>query len=176
MSTRFASVGGTVALCLWMVGVPIESRAEITRLVIASREPAYEAVAFDAVGAYEWLIGHAEGVLDPRDRHNAAIVNLDKAPRNARGLVGSRMDVQILKPVDVSRGNGRLFYDVVNRGDKRTLGTRVDGGPERQRPTSSLGPRHRFPAAPRLRAGVERLADRPHRPATAGCARRSRSR
>ena len=128
MSTRFASAGGTVALCLWMVGVPIESRAEITRLVIASREPAYEAVAFDAVGAYEWLIGHAEGVLDPRDRHNAAIVNLDKAPRNARGLVEYRMDVQILKPVDVSRSNGRLFYDVVNRGDKRALGTRVDGG------------------------------------------------
>lgn len=128
---RFASARRVSPLILsaWMLLHPATADAEITRLVVASREPAYEGTTFGAVGAYEWLIGHAEGELDPRDPHNAGIVNLDKAPRNARGRVEYRVDVQILKPVDLGRGNGRLFYDVVNRGDKRSLGTRVDGGP-----------------------------------------------
>lgn len=118
----------TLAVLLLLVSAS-PALAEITRLTIAAREPAYEGLAFGDVGPYEWLIGFAEGELDPADPRNRGIVNLDRAPRNARGRVEYRVDVQILKPIDARRGNRRLFYDVLNRGDKRSLGTRVDGGP-----------------------------------------------
>jgi len=117
------------ALLSLLLAIPSLAVAEVTQLIVTAREPAYEGAEFGSAGAYEWLIGHAEGELDPGAPHNTGIVNLDRAPRNARGRVEYRVDVQILKPVDLSRANGRLFYDVVNRGDKRSLGTRVDGGP-----------------------------------------------
>ncbi len=47
---------------------------------------------------------------------NAGIVNLDKAPRNARGRVEYRSDICILRPADAERGNGRILYEVNNRG------------------------------------------------------------
>ena len=37
-------------------------------------------------------------------------MNLDKAPRNARGLVEFSTTFYILKPVEMSRGNGKIFY------------------------------------------------------------------
>ena len=68
------------------------------------------------------------GQLDPRDPRNQGIVNLDLAPRNAQGLVEYTVDLCILKPVDLSRGNGWLFYEVLNRGSKRAL-CRVNTAP-----------------------------------------------
>ena len=49
------------------------------------------------------------------------MVDLDKAPRDAHGLVHFAADFMILKPVDLSRGNRRVFYDYGNRGHKRAL-------------------------------------------------------
>ena len=46
------------------------------------------------------------------------IVNLDKAARNAAGRVEYEADFFILRPVDAARGNGKLIYDVTNRGRK----------------------------------------------------------
>ena len=47
---------------------------------------------------------------------NRGIVNIDKAPRNARGNVEYRSDICILRPADPERGNGRILYEVNNRG------------------------------------------------------------
>jgi hypothetical protein len=97
--------------------VPTVAPAKVTQFVIESRELLNGGVSFGKVGQYERLRGYAIGELDPFDRHNAVIVNLDKAPRNASGRVEYRADVEIHKPVDLRRGNGTVLYDVVNRGN-----------------------------------------------------------
>jgi len=94
----------------------VPSIGGITSLLIRSRQVVYDGRSFGSVGQYELLIGKAYGTLNPKDPLNACIVNLDRAPRNQSGLVEYSMDVQILKPVDMSKGSKKLLYDVVNRG------------------------------------------------------------
>jgi hypothetical protein len=74
---------------------------------------------FGAAGAYVRIKGVARGMLDPGAAENAGIVDLDKAPRNARGLVEYATDFDILRPKDALRGSSILVYDVPNRGSKR---------------------------------------------------------
>ena len=72
-------------------------------------------------GATSALTGTAYGELDPDHPLNAVIVNLDKAPRNGRGLVEYEVEFDILRPADVDRGNRKILYEVVNRGRKNLL-------------------------------------------------------
>src|SRR6185437_16414234 len=74
---------------------------------------------FGAAGAYVRIKGVARGTLDPDAPQNAVIVDLDKAPRNAKGLVEYATDFDILRPKDPLRGSSILVYDVPNRGAKR---------------------------------------------------------
>jgi hypothetical protein len=91
----------------------------ITRIEIASVEsPTFEGKAFGSVGAYEKLRGTAFGELDPNDPRNAVMTDLQFAPRNARGNVEYSMDFYILKPIDLAKGNHKLFMEVNNRGGK----------------------------------------------------------
>src|SRR5688572_6195822 len=76
-----------------------QSSSRVTALEIVSRGPAFGGRPFGAVGPYEILIGRARAVIDPQAALNAQIVDLDKAPRNAAGLVEYTFDVHILKPV-----------------------------------------------------------------------------
>jgi hypothetical protein len=46
------------------------------------------------------------------------IVGLDKAPRNARGMVEYETDIYMLRPSDPKKGSGTLLYEVNNRGRK----------------------------------------------------------
>ena len=73
---------------------------------------------FGDTGAYERLTGTAKGELDPRDARNRVIVNLNKAPRNARGMVEYEMDFDMLRPVEAGKGNRKILFDVTNRGRK----------------------------------------------------------
>jgi len=91
------------------------------RLDISAREPFAAAHLFGASGAYERLKGRALFAVDPRAAANANIVDIENAPRNADGLVEFAADILILKPVDMSRGNGRIFYDYGNRANIRAL-------------------------------------------------------
>ena len=59
----------------------------ITRLVVQRREPFAKGHEFPITGAYEKLVGKIYGEVDPKNRLNKVIVNLDKAPRNRRGRV-----------------------------------------------------------------------------------------
>ena len=102
--------------------------SRITRVQIDSVEPAFEGLEFGSVGRYEVVLGRAFGELDPADPNNAVIVNLDRAPCNARGLVEYSADFRILKPVDMTRGNGAIFYDVPNRGYQRAFNLVQDFG------------------------------------------------
>lgn len=112
-----------VALLLASAGAaPGTVQARITRIEIDRVEsPTFVGTTFGSTGQYEKLVGRAYGELDPRDELNRGIVYLDKAPRNAVNRVEYSVDVYILKPIDMSRGNRVLFYDVVNRGSKRTF-------------------------------------------------------
>ena len=90
--------------------------------------PTFGGRSFGTVGQYERLTGYTVGAVDPADRCNAGIVNLDKAPRNAEGLVEYKADICILRPVDPAKANGWLFYEVLNRGSKRAV-CRVNSAP-----------------------------------------------
>ncbi len=107
------------------------------RLEIRERlSPVFDGMSFGAVGTYECLSGTVHGELDPAHPLNAGIVNLDKAPRNAAGLVAYRSDVALIQPTDLSRGNGWLLYDVPNRGNKLML-HRLNLGADGNRPTTA---------------------------------------
>jgi hypothetical protein len=93
----------------------------ITRFVVQRTELFARGREFPITGAYEKLVGRIYGEVDPKNRLNKVIVNLDKAPRNRRGKVEYWSDFCILKPVDMARGNGKIFYDAPNRGSKRIV-------------------------------------------------------
>ena len=85
---------------------------------IASVRSFAEGQTFGDAGAYERLKGVARGALDPQHPQNRCIVDLEKAPRNAQGLVEYEIDLDMLRPVDPARSNGVVLYEVTNRGNK----------------------------------------------------------
>jgi hypothetical protein len=109
------------ALILLPAALPRDVDARVVRFVVEQRRPLAGGHAFGDVGPYERLDGTAHMEVDPRDPLNAVIVNLDKAPRNARGMVEFSSPFYILKPVDLARGNGKLFYGINNRGNSIEL-------------------------------------------------------
>ena len=88
----------------------------ITGIDIKSRSRFVGGASFGDVGAYERIDGVATGTLDPAHPHNNGIALLDSAPRNASGLVEYCSGFVLLRPVDAMQGNGRLLYEVNNRG------------------------------------------------------------
>jgi hypothetical protein len=109
----------------------------ITAIEIKSRAPFVGGASFGSVGAYERLDGVAIGELDPAHPANRGIVNLDKAPRNARGNVEYRSDICILRPADAEKGNGRILYEVNNRGRIMMLANLCAGKPGNQPQTAT---------------------------------------
>ena len=107
----------------------------LTRLVIQRREPFAAGHEFPITGAYEKLTGKIYGEVEPAHRLNRIIVNVAKAPRNKRGRVEYSSNFCILKPLDMARGNGKIFFDAPNRGSKRILGF-LNDGPEANDPTT----------------------------------------
>lgn len=99
----------------------------LVALDVHSVDSLAEGASFGAVGSYERVIATARGEVDPMDPANAGIVNLDKAPSNGRGKVEYACDVYILRPKDPARGNGRILYEVNNRGRKMLFGNLADG-------------------------------------------------
>jgi hypothetical protein len=94
------------------------AEARVTRIVVTTQEVIAGGASFGDRGAYEKLTGTAYFEVDPRNAHNAVVFDLDKAPRNAAGKVEFSADMVILRPVDRSKANGRLFFEVNNRGNK----------------------------------------------------------
>lgn len=107
----------------------------LTRFVIQRRELFAGGHEFPITGAYEKLVGKIYGEVDPKSRLNKIIVNLDKAPRNRRGRVEYWSDFCILKPVDMARGNGEIFFDAPNRGSKRLVAF-LNDAPQSNDPTT----------------------------------------
>jgi hypothetical protein len=99
----------------------------IVSIEVKTVEPLADGAPFGAAGAYERVIGVATGAVDPALPGNACIALIDKAPRNARGLVEYSTDFFILRPREPRKGNGRMLYEVNNRGRKMLFGNLCDG-------------------------------------------------
>ena len=92
--------------------------ARLTSMNVTAIEPFAPGTVFGQTGAYERVKGTFSGELDPRDPRNRVIVNIENAPRNAAGNIEYEADFFMLRPADPNRGNGKIIYDVTNRGRK----------------------------------------------------------
>ncbi|MDX2415548.1 MAG: alpha/beta hydrolase domain-containing protein [Bacteroidales bacterium] len=91
--------------------------AEVYKIVIKDRAVVADGHKFGTVGQYEKIRGLIYYEIDPSNPANKMIVDLQFAPRNSRGMVECSGDFILIKPLDSSKGNGRLLYDVNNRGN-----------------------------------------------------------
>lgn len=113
-----------VTVSLFGVSVPHADAQVVATdadLDITTREVVADGHRFGSAGTYEKLVGTIAFELDPDDPRNDVIVDLDKAPRNEAGMVEYDTDFYLLRPVDMSKWNGQLFFEVNNRGNKLSL-------------------------------------------------------
>jgi hypothetical protein len=115
---------------LLCAGLGQPALARVTALEIRTVEPFADGQSFGEAGAYERVIGRAHGELDPADPRNAGIVDIIRAPRNARGLVEYSTDLFMLRPKDPARASGTLVYEVLNRGRKFLFNWVLDAPPQ----------------------------------------------
>ena len=106
-------------LVLWiacLIALGTTAKAAVERVEIIVREPFADGHGFGTVGAYERVKGRIHYAIDPDDPANQAIVDLDLAPVDDRGLVTFSGDFLLLRPTHPERGNRTLLYEVNNRG------------------------------------------------------------
>lgn len=125
-----------VAMCALIAAGPSPARAELVRVEVLKRVDVLDGRVFGDSGAYEKIHGRAYFAVDPGNPHNRIVADLDLAPRNKAGKVEFSADLFILKPKDPQRGNGVVFFDVVNRGRFRLL-TSFSGGEAADDPTTA---------------------------------------
>jgi len=97
------------------------AEARITKIEIdqaRSQSPTFGGYSWPGVGQYEKVVGIAYGEVNPHDRQNRVIVDIEFAPRNARGNVEYAFNFYILKPIDLKKGADRMMYEPPNRGGK----------------------------------------------------------
>ena len=84
-----------------------------------TESPTFGGYSWPGVGQYEKIVGKAlrRGRSAPI-RKNAVIVDIELAPRNARGNVEYSFDFYILKPIDLTKGAHKVMYEPPNRGGK----------------------------------------------------------
>jgi hypothetical protein len=114
-------VAAACGVLLLTTAVP--AQAELVRVEIKTRVDVLNGKSFGEAGPYEKLRGKAYFAIDPAHPRNKVIADIELAPRNRDGKVEFSADLFILKPKDPSRGNGVVFFDVINRGRFRLLST-----------------------------------------------------
>jgi hypothetical protein len=125
----------TIVSCA--LAAPTNVRAEVTKVTIANRTVVADGQGFGQVGPYEKLTGTIEFAVDPTDRHNTPIADLDRAPRAADGRVHFSADLYVLRPVETAKGNGVLLFEIANRGRKGLMGRFNRGAGASQDPMSA---------------------------------------
>ena len=82
-----------------LLAVTGTSDGRVTQISIASNtSPAFNGQSFGTVGQYEQIKGIAKGEIDPADRRNAVITDINLAPRNARAMIEYTTTFTLLKP------------------------------------------------------------------------------
>ena len=112
--------GCTTAAAALLIGVA-SANAEVVALDVTV-QPAYDGQTFGDVGAYQLMQGRAQFTFDPASERARRIVDIDKAPVNADGLVEFSADVTIMAPASPEAGSQVLFYEVPNRGRNLSFG------------------------------------------------------
>src|SRR5271155_3615252 len=126
-------------------GVAAPAYARITRVEIATvQSPSFDGLSFGASGRYEKLAGRFFGEVDPADPLNALIADIGLAPRNARGMVEYSGNFLIIRPVDVSKGNHRLLFEINNRGNILSFGLFNDSARNSNDPSTAADARNGF--------------------------------
>lgn len=67
---------------------------------------------------YEQITAKVYFAVDPKLAANKIIVDLDRAPRNDKGLVEFSSDLVVMKPKDPAKSNGTALLEISNRGGK----------------------------------------------------------
>ena len=98
------------------------SRNQI-RIEFESKSPFAGGASFGKTGAYERLLGTVSFAIDPDEKDLPFVCDLEFAPRNAEGLVEFKAVLDIVKPVDLNRGNGKLLFE-----GKEFFASQLDAG------------------------------------------------
>jgi len=101
----------------------------VTQIVITTKtSPVFNGQSFGPAGAYEMLRGVATGEINPSDRRNVGITDIQLAPKLANGNVQYKSTFTIYKPIDMSKAPGVMLYNVPNRGNHSLPGAFHFGG------------------------------------------------
>jgi hypothetical protein len=110
-------------LCWAMLALaPGGARADVDRVEVLARGVVADGKAFGNVGPYEWLRGKLYFAIEATAAENQAVVDIRATARDGQGRVHFTADFVLLRPLDAARGNGRLLYEVPNRGNVGLLG------------------------------------------------------
>ncbi|WP_378943023.1 alpha/beta hydrolase domain-containing protein [Paracoccus sp. R86501] len=110
----------TTAAAALLIGAAT-ANAELVSLEVTT-QPAYDGQAFGDAGAYQLMQGRAHFALDPTSDRASRIVDIEKAPVNAEGMVEFSSDVTIMAPASAEAGSRVMFYEVPNRGRNLSFG------------------------------------------------------
>src|SRR5580700_6469408 len=108
------------------------AHAAVTRVEVAQR------VDLPLIN-YEQITGKVYFAVDPKLPANKIIVDLDRAPRNAQGLVEFSADLFVLRPKDAAKSNGTALLEISNRGSQPFFGALNIGGGRGMRTVQDLG-------------------------------------
>lgn len=108
-----------VGIVLALVATP--AFADVERVEVLTRGVVADGKSFGNVGPYEWLRGRLYMAVEAGAAENLPIVDLKLAPRDGQGRVHFAADFMLMRPLDPTRGNGRLLYEVPNRGNVGAL-------------------------------------------------------
>lgn len=98
----------TISVFACGIGVPVAANAKVTKLEITSKQ----SYGTFRPGEFVFWQGRVVGELRPTE----AIPDIDKAPRNARGLVEYSAKISLIFPKNPKNGNGTILVDIPNRG------------------------------------------------------------
>jgi hypothetical protein len=104
------------------MGVHGERNDFVRGVDICARAVVLGGQSFGPAGAYEKISGTIHFAANPAHPLNQRVTDIGLAQKNADGRVEFSGDFYLLKPVDMSKCNGRLLLDVANRGRKVALG------------------------------------------------------
>ena len=105
---HFTAVALVTSVLMFGIGFSVSADAKVTGLEITSKQ----SYGTFKPGEFEFWEGRIAGELQPIEK----IPDIDKAPKNANGLVEYSAKITLIFPKDPKSGNGVLLVDIPNRG------------------------------------------------------------
>ncbi|MFZ4761318.1 MAG: alpha/beta hydrolase domain-containing protein [Alphaproteobacteria bacterium] len=99
----------------------IASQIAVDRLEVTERQPVAGGEYFGKVGAYEYVRGKIHFVVRADAPNNAKVLGLSLVATNKTGQIEFVADFSLLKPVELEKGNGVIFFDAPDKGNMNAL-------------------------------------------------------